>query len=465
MNFDGPVSVEDGNSGKMYEGYFQRTVSAGLQKPGGILIITALDEFTCGKAQSDTWKFIIGKKFGAFTSNTFPLVSPGLIAPLTPECLDPGFYQIMTYSYGCIAPSGRCSGAASGGDSACGSQIVEVSTYLNPTDDWMNDDKISASVSFVDIPGDVRLGQRMPCTINSVLQFTAIFRKRVIEGDTLKFSFPTAPQWAFSHSVDATVQETVNATYRALLNPTASWDNVNRVLTVTFARTPTIAGVCSLIPGGECLVAVVFTVDGFKNPYKSGVLPNMTATLNLQVPQQTREISTNFAWATIEKLQFTSTVLTPKMNAISDILFEFPSIPCYVNPGSKIKVTFPPSFKVMPAPLTVLMPNLFEDGKGSEISFLTASVSGQTLTLTLPAASMTEPRNYAACAINNARRLQHVSGAPGIRGRSRNCEQYNNKDACINAGCVSDCNNLCLKVSVSAVSETSSTAAWYATLI
>ena len=75
------------------------------------------------------------------------------------------------------------------------------------------------------------------------------------------------------------------------------------MLTVTFARTPEV-GACGSIPGGECLVKVAFQVDGFKNPYKSGLLPNMTAILNLK--QQTQQISTNFACATIEKLQVTS---------------------------------------------------------------------------------------------------------------------------------------------------------------
>jgi len=450
----------------MYEGYFRRIRNAaGQQQPGGILSITALPEFTCGMAQMDSWNFVIGRKFNGFMMGAFPqllavpatgpggvvipntwVAGPGLTnlalngAPPFPECLDPGYYQIATYSAGCN-PSKPCTADATPYAATCGVQLVELSTYLNPVDDYLNDDTLKAEVSFVDVQvPDKRLGARMPCAIDVTLRFVAVFRKRVIEGDTLTFQFPTAAGFQFWHSSDIAVTETRNATYRPRLKRLGAWDDANKRMTVTFDRSPVADGGCKANnqAGGECFVTVVFTVCGWKNPYMSGVAPNMTASLNLQVAEQTQTItSAPFRWVEIEKLQFTSTLLTPQTNAISDILFEFPSMPCYVKPGSKINVKFPPTFKVQAAPLTVLMTS-FESGADS--ASMTAAVAGQTLSLTIPNTNT----NFAACAVNNARKLQHPNGGPGIRGRSRNCAQYTTKATCIAAGCVSDCAAGCM---------------------
>jgi hypothetical protein len=465
MNIDGPVSVEEVNpttgvaTGRSFEGYFRRERNAaGQQQAGGILSVTALDEFSCGKAQSDQWKFILGRKYGGFTTSPFPITSlpaNGGPSPVnTAECLDPGYYQIVTYSHGCSTPPLACGGDKNVDRITCGGQVVEVSTFLNPIDDYLNDDSIIGNISFVEreiIPADNRVGQRMPGALDTILRFSVWFRKRVTEGDTLVFTFPNTADQGFWHSIDATITEARNATYRPLLKKAATYDNTNRVLTVTFDRSPVLATDCASkrLSGGECLVQVSFTVDGFKNPARCGSLPNATVALNLQVSQQTQTISSSFRFVTLEKVQFTATLLTPQTNAVSDMLFEFPSVPFNVGGGNKIKVKFPPAFQVQSGPFTVLMPNLYE-GIAAETSFLTAArdpQDTQTLVLTIPpaptAAQSSEPRNYATCAINNARRLMHQWGQPGLRGRTRNCASFTTQATCIAAGCVSDCAGSC----------------------
>jgi len=428
LNRDGPVSVEliSGEvASTVLEGYFRRSVKAiGNHYYGGILSITGFPDYECSTGLEKTWSFRVGAQFGGFYSlpSQYP-ITPGLAPILTAECLDPGLYQVVTYTHGCRIPPGSCPGA-------CGTatdRVVEVSSYFDPTDDWLNDDYMWANVEWVEpITADQQVGYRLPCAMDNTLKFTAVFRKRVTEGDTIVFQFPTAAEQTFTHSPDATVNaETVNATYRAILSKSATWDNNQRTLTVTFARSPS-TGTCAsnLIAGGECIVAVVFTIDGWKNPAKSGKLPNMTATLNLQNSRQTQTISTNFQWLTIEKLQFTTTLLTPTVNSLSDVLFEFPSVPCYIMSGNKYKIRFPTALTLQSdASLTVLMPNL------EGVSRMTAQVDGQTLVLSIPS----ESTNRALCAINNAKKLVKLQGA------GRQCSSYATQTDCVKAGCISNC--------------------------